>query len=106
MEGDTMSTHPHIAHLPRDERIRLIAYAIWEEEGRPEGRAEEHWYKACELVDAEAVMTAPAAETPDPDWLVRAAAEAAAEQASAAASETGPSSLEDVVRRIATTRAA
>ena len=29
-----------------DEEMRLIAYRIWEEEGRPEGRDLEHWFKA------------------------------------------------------------
>jgi hypothetical protein len=29
-----------------DEEIRLIAYRIWEEEGRPEGRDLEYWFKA------------------------------------------------------------
>lgn len=30
----------------REEEIRLIAYQIWEEEGRPHGRDLEHWRKA------------------------------------------------------------
>jgi len=29
-----------------DEEIRLISYRIWEEEGRPDGRDLEHWFKA------------------------------------------------------------
>ncbi len=29
-----------------DEEIRLIAYRIWEEQGRPDGRDLEHWLKA------------------------------------------------------------
>jgi hypothetical protein len=28
------------------ERIKQRAYALWEQEGRPEGRAEEHWRRA------------------------------------------------------------
>ena len=27
-------------------RIRERAYSLWEQEGRPEGRAEEHWHAA------------------------------------------------------------
>jgi hypothetical protein len=27
-------------------RIRLAAYGIWEEEGKPDGRAEDHWHEA------------------------------------------------------------
>jgi hypothetical protein len=34
-------------------RIRDRAYALWEEEGRPEGRAAEHWERARRLVEAE-----------------------------------------------------
>jgi len=37
----------------RDERIRARARALWEEEGRPEGRADVHWEKARILVAAE-----------------------------------------------------
>jgi hypothetical protein len=28
------------------ERIRRRAYILWEQEGRPEGRADEHWLRA------------------------------------------------------------
>ncbi len=31
-----------------EERIRQRAYAIWEQEGCPEGRQEEHWQRARE----------------------------------------------------------
>jgi len=43
----------------REDRVKAMAYAIWLEEGRPEGRAEAHWFRALERLDAEAV-TAPA----------------------------------------------
>lgn len=29
-----------------EELVRRRAYAIWESEGRPEGRREEHWHRA------------------------------------------------------------
>lgn len=32
----------------RERRIRERAYRIWEEEGRPEGRAEHHWRQASQ----------------------------------------------------------
>lgn len=32
-----------------EERVRLIAYHLWEEEGCPNGRALDHWVKAEEL---------------------------------------------------------
>ena len=37
----------------RLERIRQRAYRMWEEEGRPDGRAEAHWDMATELVAIE-----------------------------------------------------
>jgi hypothetical protein len=39
--------------MDREERIRAHAQRIWEEEGRPEGRAQEHWDMATELVAIE-----------------------------------------------------
>ena len=63
-----MSVHHDSTGIDRVEHIRAIAYSIWEEEGRPEDRAEAHWLRACELVDsadvkAEAIL--------DPNWLKR-----------------------------------
>ena len=37
----------------RDARTRARAYMIWEAEGRPEGRAEEHWCQAERELAAE-----------------------------------------------------
>jgi hypothetical protein len=37
----------------REEKIRLRALEIWREQGRPEGRAREHWEQAEREVDAE-----------------------------------------------------
>ena len=34
---------------PSEDRVRVLAYQLWLEEGRPEGRAEHHWFKACEM---------------------------------------------------------
>jgi hypothetical protein len=45
----------------REERIRNRAYRLWEQEGRPDGRAEAHWEAAAELVAIEENETAPAA---------------------------------------------
>ena len=63
-----MSVHQDSTGIDRMEHIRAIAYSIWEEEGRPEGKAEVHWLRACELIDsanlkAEAIL--------DPNWLKR-----------------------------------
>ncbi|WP_267214087.1 DUF2934 domain-containing protein [Chelatococcus asaccharovorans] len=37
----------------REHRIRERAHRLWEEEGRPEGRAERHWLQAEEIVAIE-----------------------------------------------------
>jgi hypothetical protein len=34
----------------REQRIRELAYAPWEQEGRPEGQAEHHWQMAEKAV--------------------------------------------------------
>ncbi len=60
---ETVTTEPS-----RDERVGLLAYQIWEEEGCPEDKAEEHWLRACEMVDAEIAF----AENQElPEWLDR-----------------------------------
>ncbi len=35
------------------EAVRLTAYFLWEQDGRPEGRAEEYWRRAWEKHRAE-----------------------------------------------------
>lgn len=35
--------------MSEQERIKMIAFRIWEQEGRPEGRALDHWLKAEQL---------------------------------------------------------
>lgn len=37
----------------REERIRQRAYRLWEEAGRPEGAAEDHWERAAQDLDRE-----------------------------------------------------
>ncbi len=59
--------HPEKFEQSRDERVSALAFQIWEEEGRPEGRSEVHWYLACQMVDAE-----DEAREPLPVWLNKA----------------------------------
>ncbi len=60
---ETVETQPS-----RDERVGVLAYQIWEEEGCPDDKAEEHWLRACEMVDAEIAF----AENQElPEWLDR-----------------------------------
>ena len=58
----------------RDERVEILAFQIWEEAGKPEGRSEEHWYLACEMIDAEDT-----AGEPLPIWLNKQEPEAVAQ---------------------------
>jgi hypothetical protein len=37
----------------REQRIRACAHAIWEREGRPEGREDEHWRLASDEIERE-----------------------------------------------------
>ena len=39
--------------MDREERIRQRAHEIWEREGRPEGREQQHWYQALEEITVE-----------------------------------------------------
>jgi hypothetical protein len=36
-----------------EEQIQQRAYEIWERDGRPEGKREEHWAQACQEIAAE-----------------------------------------------------
>ncbi|MCP1316046.1 DUF2934 domain-containing protein, partial [Halomonas sp. 707D7] len=36
-----------------EDRIRQLAYSIWEAEGRPEGQQQQHWERARKIVAAE-----------------------------------------------------
>jgi hypothetical protein len=38
----------------RDQLVADLAFRLWEEEGRPEGKAESHWLRAAGLVDESA----------------------------------------------------
>lgn len=38
-------------HPLREQQIRERAYAIWEEEGRPDGRDLDHWHRAEAEID-------------------------------------------------------
>ena len=37
----------------REERIRQRAYDLWQREGAPEGRDQDHWHEAAAQIDAE-----------------------------------------------------
>ena len=50
LDGVTMTLVNNVI-AGRDQRIADLAYRMWEEDGRPEGRAEAHWLRAAVLVD-------------------------------------------------------
>jgi hypothetical protein len=37
--------------MATNEEIRQLAHRIWEEEGKPEGRALEHWVRATQTLE-------------------------------------------------------
>lgn len=47
------------------EVIRLTAYFLWEQEGRPEGRNHEFWRRACEMHARQRAYDGLLAESPD-----------------------------------------
>lgn len=49
-----------------EEKVRARAYRLWQEEGCPEGRADVHWDKACELVAIEENIDLTLKPVPDP----------------------------------------
>jgi Protein of unknown function (DUF2934) len=68
-----MSNAPQI----QEDAVRQLAHKFWEEEGRPEGRAEAHWLRAistftipettpvkAKVATAAAAVAAPAAKKP------------------------------------------
>jgi hypothetical protein len=48
-----MSDNPLEMTPERERRIRERAYQLWEEDGRPEGRGEEFWERAEQLIGME-----------------------------------------------------
>jgi Protein of unknown function (DUF2934) len=45
------TARPKQGPFEREQRIRERAHALWEREGRPEGRDGEHWAQACREID-------------------------------------------------------
>ncbi|UCI28178.1 DUF2934 domain-containing protein [Mesorhizobium sp. B2-8-5] len=49
-----------------EERIRQRAHEIWEREGRPEGRQQEHWDQAVQEIEPEGSEVERGPVAPDP----------------------------------------
>lgn len=71
--------------MSREQIIRDTAYAIWEAEGKPSGRAEQHWKQAEERVALSAT------EAPKPKAVDKGAAPARAGKARSEAKAKTPS---------------
>ncbi len=50
-------------NIELEERVRHLAYAIWELEGRPDGRAHAHWERALKELDGVVSALAPVKAT-------------------------------------------
>ncbi|WP_245455952.1 DUF2934 domain-containing protein [Mesorhizobium sp. M7A.F.Ca.US.008.03.1.1] len=50
----------------REEKIKRRAHEIWEQEGRPAGREQEHWDRAVQEIEAEGSETERGPVLPDP----------------------------------------
>jgi hypothetical protein len=59
-----MVENPLLNTPEREERIRQRAYHLWEVDGRPEGRGDEFWERAEELIGIE--ESAGAGQLPNP----------------------------------------
>jgi hypothetical protein len=61
--SDEPNTHIPADVTGEDEmRVRERAYLLWEGEGKPEGRLDEYWDRACELIDDESQSSYPRAQ--------------------------------------------
>ena len=69
--------------MSRDTIIRDTAYAIWEAEGRPEGRSHQHWLMAERQVADTATGSATAKAKADGKKPAKAASSGAAKRAPA-----------------------
>jgi len=49
-----------------EEQIRELAYSIWEQEGRPEGKDQEHYFRAKQILKEQEAASSPAKESGPP----------------------------------------
>jgi hypothetical protein len=57
------------------QRLKVLAYRFWEQEGRPEGRAEEHWKQAQRQLELEFRIGCPDEPAPEATHTVARGAE-------------------------------
>jgi Protein of unknown function (DUF2934) len=54
--------------ISTEDRIRAVAHQLWVDEGQPEGCADDHWHRACEMI---AAQDQPPINHVEPEWLQR-----------------------------------
>ncbi len=86
-------TTPVIEATEIAERIRALAHQMWEDEGRPEGRAEQHWLAAEAIVKTQIEGE----QAQSPAWLKPTATPPVAE---AEPAETVVKDLGDIRQRL------
>jgi hypothetical protein len=66
-EGSEMTDSKLDANENKSDDIRELtrqrAYKMWEDEGRPEGRLDDYWHRAQELLDDESKSAYPPAQS-------------------------------------------
>lgn len=90
----------HQADTSRTDEIARVAYAIWEAEGRPEGRDHEHWTTAQQLLaEGTAYSRYPAAAAADEAGnATSASAPTSSSKGKARTAKEKPSEAHDYVR--------
>jgi hypothetical protein len=51
--------------LTEHEQVESLAYRLYEDEGKPDGRADEHWAQAKQFIHAERLAIASSSEKSD-----------------------------------------
>lgn len=80
-----------------EDRIRAAAFQLWVDEGQPEGCAEDHWFRACEMITNEDLKLT--TET-TPEWLQRNAETTEATEAPAAEKSELSKSIDEIKKRM------
>ena len=52
--------------MATEDQIRYLAYDIWEQEGRPEGRDQEYYFRARQMLEKRDAALSPAEEPVPP----------------------------------------
>ena len=52
--------------MATEEQIRALAYTIWEQEGCPEGKGEDHYYRAKQILEEQEATSGVNFEPPPP----------------------------------------